>query len=398
MIKYIRLGFLILGSLVATSNLCVIMTIRIYSNGPKKVCLIGEVHNTFYRSGSCCRHTEDRDKAHMLDLAQACSNCKKPLTFCIEETADQIDALTKYLSRYPYLVAGTMLALDYFIQNHNGTLDNATFLLADKRGPALYAWGTYMYGWRGVLEKNMFDYWNAIYQLPQELTLRFKAIRLTSQFVDAQLGENPLLRENLFSTSSLFTDYFSKITEQIDFGRIYTVGDLFQELNNFLNELSAKISVLDKNSALYHYLNEYKESLRRAIADAREFFMQSTGNDPKTFEKRIGQCIYDVIVNKSFSYLANESKKWGSQLMRIADMSFALTIDEALLHSDVVILYAGINHVDRLEPFMKLKQFAKTYENEKEIEMEAKDGYTVSLCPDEEMKKYFMEIKHELDL
>ena len=84
--------------------------------------------------------------------------------------------------------------------------------------------------------------------------------------------------------------------------------------------------------------------------------------------------------------------------MRIADMGFALTIEEALVHSDVVILYAGDNHCDRLEPFMKLKQFAKTYENEKEIEVEAINGAVVSLCPDEEMKKYFEEIKRELDL
>ncbi len=397
MIKYIQLGFLILGSLVATSNLCVIMSIRIYSDGPKKVCLIGEFHNTYYAPGSCCCHTEERDMAHVLDLARSSANGKKHVTFCIEETAYKIDGMNKMLGRRPDLRAGTMLALSNFSKNHNGTVGNAPFVFADNRGPALDVLASLMYMWGCGIEFYMPPYWNAaIQRLPQNLKLECTGNKLTHQFVDEKLSKNPLLRENLFSPSSLFTDYLSEKTEQNGYGRVYTFGELFQELNNFLNELSTKLNTLDKNSAIYHYINEYKESLGRAMADAYEFFMKSTGNDLKTSKKRIAQCIYDVIVNKSFSYLQSEYEKWGTQLMRIADMGFALTIDEALLHSDVVILYAGNNHVDRLEPFMKLKQFAKIYE--KKIEIETKDGDTLSLCPDEEMKQYFVEINRELDL
>jgi len=397
MIKYVRLGFLILVSLVATSNRCVIFSITIYSDGHKKVCLIGEDHNASYRPNSFCYHTEERDKAHMLDLAQSSANCKRHITFCIEQTAHQFDMLTKCSGQDTYLMAGTMGALSCFSQDHNGTVGNATFRFADNRGPASYTWSVYMYTWSEVLDKLMPGYWNeAIQQLPLDLELEYTDEQLTCKYVDEKLIKNPLLRESLFSPSSSFTDYFSEKTEQTKLGRICPVGELFQELNNALNELSTKLSTLDKNLALYHYINEYKESLRRAIADAHKFFMESTGNDPKTFEKRIAQCIYDVIVNKSFSYLAAEYKKWGRQLMRIADMGFALTIDEALLHSDVVILYAGGNHVDRLEPFLKLKQFAKIYE--KKIKTEIRDRNVVSLCPDEEMKQYLVEIKRELDL
>ena len=399
MIKYIRLCFLILGSLVTTSNLCIITTIRIYSNGPKKVCLIGEVHNEYYRSDSCCQHTEDRDKAYMLDLAQSSANGKKHVTLCIEETAYKFDCVNKVLSRHPDWVAGTMTILSNFSQTHNGTVGNATFLFADNRGPAVDVLASFMYRWGCSIVFAMPCHWNdAIQRLPQNSKSEYTDQRLTCQFVDEKLSKNPLLRENLFSPSSLFTEYFSEINERTIYGRVYTVGELFQELNNFLNELSTKLNTLDKDSALYHYINEYKESFGRTIADARKFFMESTGNDPKTFEKRIAQCAYDVIVNKlfPFSYLAAEYKKWGTQLMRIADMGFAFAIDEALLHSDVVILYVGSGHCERLEPFMKLKQFAKIYEKKIKAMGEA-EGFE-SLCPDERMKEYFVEIKRELDL
>ena len=397
MIKYIRLGFLILGSLVTTSNLCVISSLRIYSDGRKKVCLIGETHNTNYRSGSCCQCTEERDKAHMLDLAQSSFNSRKSVTFCIEETDYKVDRLNKFLSQHSFCLASTMLSLAYFSQNHNGTAGNATFRLADNRGPALWRCGSCMVGWTYLLETTMISHWDAaIRKLPLNAELDYRGEQLTCQFVDEKLSKNPSLRENLFSPSSSFTDYFSEKKEQTLYDKVYTVGALFHELNNALTELSTKSNALDKNSALYRYINEYKELLRCAIEDARKFFMESTGNDPKTLEKRIAQCIYDVIVNRSFSYLADEFEKWEIQFMRIADMGFALVIDEALLHSDVVILYAGENHVDKLEPFMELKQFAKTYY--KKIEREIRDDYAVSLCPDEEMKKYFEEVKRELDL
>ena len=243
----------------------------------------------YYRSGSCCQHTEERDKAHMLDLAQSSANGKKHVTFCIEETAHGLDRFNKTLIQRSDLRAGTTLALAYFSQNHNGTVGNATFLFADNRGPAFGAWAHYI--WGGCIEFYMPPYWNdVIKQLPQSLIfflLECWGKRLTCHFVDEKLSKNPLLREILFSPSSLFSDYFSEENEQLTFERISTVDELFQELNNFLNELSTKLNTLDKDSALCHYMNEYKESLQRAIADAREFFMQSTGNDPKTFKKEL---------------------------------------------------------------------------------------------------------------
>lgn len=395
MAKFRSVYFLFLAALIATNNWCVIGSIAIYSDGPKKVCLIGDNHNASFMPNAPCAHDEARDADHLLALAQSAANGPEPVIFCLEESDHHHLLMNRRIIAQPYLQRNELQILTNFAQSQNRKIGNAHFIFADNRSRGFCFWADYMATWSCNFESIIPIFLlNALRKLPE--TARHVAFpaAYTPENVDSLLRNNPDLLEIFFSPSGLFNRRFYKERQMELFGHIYTVGEFLGKINNFIAVTTQYLKTLDLDDPLFQFIKSNIMLIQKAVQDAYAFFMESSGNDPQMLDRSVADCIHDAIVNKLFSSLREEFIKWGENLTRTTDIAFARTIEKELSQNNIIIFIGGSCHSQALQSFLDLKQFEKIYD--RPITVWMKDGYFVSPWPDEVMKEYFTEIKNKL--
>ncbi len=386
--KYACACLLIAFALSAANNFCVIKNIRVYTDGKKTACIIGEHHVSLFAADEPIAKAETRDSQHIIDLTKLASGWSQPVPFILE-AAEYERAASQGIESCFLSKRGASLSLSALAQEYNKQMGNTHFIFADGRGPALYSFFDFTAVLVDQANSDTFLPWLMdICKMPQMPAWSLPLGRLSGRFLDRLLTKYPKLHQKFFSKDGPLEDFFNPQLPERTFLFKWTVNDLLNELQKITDKLKNALATTDSNSALYKCLIVHKMPLENAINEVHDFFKTNVG--PENYSKSIGACIFHVLSTKGFEYIEQEYLKIRDPLAdSTCEIELLIAIHNALLKANKVLFFGGSAHCKKLKKYFELINFKPIFEKTKGCAGSLCRSY--SLWDDETIQKNFLE-------